>query len=199
MANRVMKLPTQRDLQAENRRIQLLDIALALFAERGVENVSIKDLAAEADVAQGLIYYYFKSKDELLAAIFVRHNPLPEIQAIIAQLDGLPVQEGLLLFAQRLAQALSEKRSVIRLLMRELLSPRPLPLEHVLTFRQGVVTLLSTYLQQRMAAGEVREHDPLLSIHMLVSSLLILMVLDQPLEPYVPRLVETTLDGIRMR
>jgi AcrR family transcriptional regulator len=52
-----MMMPSiRRDLQAETRRNQLLDIALALFAERGVENVSLKDLAAEANVAQGLIY-----------------------------------------------------------------------------------------------------------------------------------------------
>ncbi len=51
-----MKSPTKRDLQAETRRSQLLDIALALFAERGVENVSIKDLATEAGVAQGPIH-----------------------------------------------------------------------------------------------------------------------------------------------
>src|SRR6266508_199415 len=73
-----MKQPTRRDQQAENRRNQLLDIALALFDERGVENISIKDLAAEGQVAQGLIYYYFESKDALLEAVFQRHNPLPE-------------------------------------------------------------------------------------------------------------------------
>ena len=75
--NEIMKQPTQRDLQAENRRNQLLDLALALYADRGVENVSIKDLATEAQVAQGLIYYYFQSKDALLEAVFQRHNSFP--------------------------------------------------------------------------------------------------------------------------
>src|SRR6266699_512172 len=105
-----MKQPTRRDLQAEARRNQLLDIALALFAERGVENVSIKDLAAEAEVAQGLIYYYFPSKDELLAAVLERHNLLPQLQAQIAAVDDLPAREGLLRFASSLATLLSEKR-----------------------------------------------------------------------------------------
>lgn len=119
-----MKQTTRRGLQAETRRNQLLDIALALFAERGVENVSIKDLATEANVAQGLIYYYFQSKDELLAAVFQRHNPLPQLQAIIETLDDLPAREGFLLFARRAAALLPEKRPVLRLLARELLSPR---------------------------------------------------------------------------
>ena len=38
-----MKYSTQRDIQAEKRKDQLLDIALTLFSQQGVENVSIKD------------------------------------------------------------------------------------------------------------------------------------------------------------
>lgn len=191
-----MKPPTQRDLQAEARRAQLLDIALTLFAQRGVENVTIKDLAAEANVAQGLIYYYFQSKDELLAAVFQRHNPLPEFEAIIEQMSDLPAREGLLLFAQRVTELLREKRLVVRLLVRELLSPRSTSLEQVLALRKEGMALLTAYFERRIAAGELRPHQPLITIHMLISSLLILLLLDQPLDPFVPQLVETILDGI---
>lgn len=192
-----MKQPTQRDLQAETRRSQLLDIALTLFAERGVENVSIKDLATEAEVAQGLIYYYFKSKDELLAAVFQQHNPLPEFEAIIKQIADLPAREGLLMFASRLAELLSEKRLVLRLLVRELLSPRSASLVQVLSMREEVMAQFGRYFQSRVAAGELKPHDSLISIQMLVGSLLTLSLLDQPLEPFVPKLVDTVLDGIR--
>ena len=193
----MMKPPTQRDLQAETRRNQLLDAALTLFAERGVENVSIKDLAAEAEVAPGLIYHYFRSKDELLAAVFQRHNPLPEFEAIAKELSNPPAREGLLLFAQRFAELLPEKRRVIRLLIRELLSPRSTMLTEVIALRQEGIALFSEYLQRRIEAGELRPHQPLVPMHMLISSLLILTILDQPLEPYVMQFVETILDGIR--
>jgi AcrR family transcriptional regulator len=192
-----MKPPSQRDLQAETRRNQLLDIALALFAERGVENVSMKDLAAEARVAQGLIYHYFRSKDELLAAVFHRHNPLPEFEAVVEELSDLPARQGLLFLTHRLTQLLPEKRLVIRLLVREMLSPRSNIVTEVISLRQAVVALLSEYLQRRVAAGELRPHEPLVPLHMLVSSLLILLLLDQPFEPYVEQFVETILDGIR--
>lgn len=192
-----MKLPTQRDLQAEARRNQLLDIALSLFAERGTENVSIKDVAAEAEVASGLIYHYFRSKDELLAAVFQRHNPLPEFEAIGRELADLPAREGLLLFAQRLIELLPEKRRVIRLLVREMLSPRATMLKEVIAIRQTGIVLFSEYLQRRIDVGELRPHQPLVPLHMLVSSLLILLLLDQPFEPYIVQIVETILDGIR--
>jgi len=191
-----MKPPTQRDLQAETRRNQLLDIALTLFAERGVENVSMKDLAAEVEVAQGLIYHYFRSKDELLAAVFQRHNPLPEFETIFQELSDLPAREGLLHFAQRFAQLLPEKRRVFRLVAREMLSPRATMLKEVIAIRQEGIALFSDYLQRRIDAGELRPHEPLVPLHMLVSSLLILLLLDQPSEPYIDQFVETILDGI---
>ena len=43
-----------------------------LFAERGFRNVSVRDIAAEADVTHPLIYYYWSSKDGLLAAVIER-------------------------------------------------------------------------------------------------------------------------------
>lgn len=190
------KPPTHRDLQAEVRRAQLLDIALIQFSERGVENVSIKDIALEANVAQGLIYHYFRSKDELLEAVFLRHTPLAEFEAIIRDIIDLPAHDGLLMFASRAAQLLPEKRRVIRLLVRELLSPRSTVLVHITTLRGSVMALLTSYLEQRIAAGELRVHQPHIAIHMLVSSLLILLLIDQPSEPYVASLVDIILNGI---
>ena len=192
-----MKKPTQRHLQAENRRNQLLDLALALFAERGVENVSIKNLAAEAQVAQGLIYYYFESKDALLMAVFQRHNPFPQVQAIIKEISRLPVQEGLLLFARRLAELLPEKRSIYRVLLHELISPRTKLWTEARISQAETVQVLSQYFQQRIDAGELRQHEPVIPIQMLISSFLISLMAEQPLDLLGPQLVETILDGIR--
>ena len=69
-------------------------------------------------------------------------------------------------------------------------------LAEVLALRQQGIALLSGYLQRRIDAGELRPHQPLVPIHMLISSALVLMLLDQPLEAYVEQFVETLLDGI---
>lgn len=192
-----MKKPTQRDLQAENRRNQLLDLALALFAERGIENVSIKNLAAEAQVAQGLIYHYFESKDALLEAVFQRHNPFPHVQAIIKDIFGMPVEEGLLQFTRILARFMPEKRNIYRILLRELISPRTNLFNLAMSSQIETVQLLSQYFQERIEAGELRPHQPVIPIQMLISSFLISLVAEQPLEVLAPQLVETILNGIR--
>ena len=50
-------------------REKILNAAFAVFARQGYESTSIKDIAEEAGVAQGLVHYYFKSKQMLVLAV----------------------------------------------------------------------------------------------------------------------------------
>lgn len=56
----------------DDRRERILDAAETLFAEHGFRNVSVRDVAEAADITHPLIYYYWKSKDGLLAATLER-------------------------------------------------------------------------------------------------------------------------------
>ena len=59
-----------RRQQADERRTQLLATALDVFAAKGLDGATVKDLSDAAGVAQGLLYHYFRSKEELLETIF---------------------------------------------------------------------------------------------------------------------------------
>ncbi|HSS94243.1 MAG TPA: TetR/AcrR family transcriptional regulator [Candidatus Dormibacteraeota bacterium] len=50
-------------------REKILKAAFAVLSRQGYENTSIKDIAEEAGVAQGLVHYYFKSKQQLVVAV----------------------------------------------------------------------------------------------------------------------------------
>lgn len=63
---------TTRARQADLRRDELLATCLRLFAEQGFKATTIADIAAATDTAHGLVYHYFRSKDELLVAILER-------------------------------------------------------------------------------------------------------------------------------
>lgn len=52
----------------EERRHELLAVAMRLFAEKGYDNVSVRAVARAAGVAPGLSYHYFDSKQSLFAA-----------------------------------------------------------------------------------------------------------------------------------
>jgi len=55
-------------IRAEKRQL-IMDSALQLFAEHGFENTSIANIAKHTGISQGLVYAYFKSKDDLLYQI----------------------------------------------------------------------------------------------------------------------------------
>ena len=72
-------------LAAEKRR-QILDAAVRVFARQGFNQCRVSDIADEAGVAYGLVYHYFRSKDEVLDTLFLeRWNVMLDV---IRDLDG---------------------------------------------------------------------------------------------------------------
>src|SRR3954447_16209120 len=53
-----------------DKREAILRAAVKVFAQRGYFNSKVADIAAEAGIADGTVYLYFKSKDEILHSIF---------------------------------------------------------------------------------------------------------------------------------
>ena len=53
-----------------DKRRQILDAAVRVFARQGFHSTRVSDIADEAGVAYGLVYHYFKSKDEVLNELF---------------------------------------------------------------------------------------------------------------------------------
>ncbi|WP_394919761.1 TetR/AcrR family transcriptional regulator [uncultured Robinsoniella sp.] len=51
--------------EPEVRKQEIIDVAMKVFAEKGYEAATMKDIAKEADVVAGLCYHYFQNKQEL--------------------------------------------------------------------------------------------------------------------------------------
>lgn len=54
----------------EARRKQILDIALEKIAAQGFQNTTIQEIANQAGISKGVIYYHFKGKQELIGSIW---------------------------------------------------------------------------------------------------------------------------------
>ena len=79
---------------AEKRRL-ILDAAVRVFARQGFNQCRVSDIADEAGVAYGLVYHYFRSKDEVLDTLFLERWDV--LLDVIRDLDGrdLPAREKL--------------------------------------------------------------------------------------------------------
>jgi TetR/AcrR family fatty acid metabolism transcriptional regulator len=62
------EVPSKREQVREERRRQILEAALAVFTQKGYHATNVSDVAAQAGVSQGTIYWYFESKEELFQA-----------------------------------------------------------------------------------------------------------------------------------
>jgi len=68
------------------KRERLIAAALQLLHEQGVERTTLADIAKAADVPAGNVYYYFKTKDEVIAAVIGAH--VQQIKATLASIDA---------------------------------------------------------------------------------------------------------------
>ena len=59
-----------RESRPRDKRELILDAAIKVFARAGYHGARVSDIAREAGIAYGLVYHYFKNKDEILATIF---------------------------------------------------------------------------------------------------------------------------------
>jgi AcrR family transcriptional regulator len=61
---------TDRSIAQEERRRQILEAAVRVFARSGYHGSRVGDIAEEAGVAHGLLYHYFSSKEQVLQTVF---------------------------------------------------------------------------------------------------------------------------------
>jgi len=68
-----------------DKRTRLVEGARLVLHQQGVEKTTLADIAGAADVPVGNVYYYFKTKDDLVRAVIDSHGR--DIESILASLD----------------------------------------------------------------------------------------------------------------
>ena len=71
--------------QRPGKRERLVAAATQLLHQHGVERTTLADIAQAADVPAGNVYYYFKTKDEVIAAVIEAHAQ--QVKAALALID----------------------------------------------------------------------------------------------------------------
>ena len=72
--------------QRPGKRERLIAAAAQLLHEQGIERTTLADIAKAADVPAGNVYYYFKTKDEVIAAVIGAHAQ--QIKVTLAAIDA---------------------------------------------------------------------------------------------------------------
>jgi TetR/AcrR family fatty acid metabolism transcriptional regulator len=105
---------------AEDRRAQILDAAVRVFARQGYDAARVSDVAKEAGVAYGLVYHYFGSKDAVLEAVFREAWGRLLLAVDAAEEIGETAPEQLSLVVKIVLRAWRDDPDLVRLLVREI-------------------------------------------------------------------------------
>lgn len=169
---------------SEARRQQILEAAAQLFTRKGFDQASMDELAAETGLSKGTLYWYFRSKAEIILAILGRTLPREMPQPDLLASSRISAVEGIRRFTDA---AIRDARQ----------SLRSLPLAHeflALAFRdkavqralQGhtgrYVDILVPLIQKGINTGEFRRVEPrqvALSAGAIVEGTLLLWVYDR--------------------
>jgi TetR/AcrR family transcriptional regulator, fatty acid metabolism regulator protein len=115
----MLRTLTDRSTGQEDKRRLILDAAVRVFARKGYHASRVGDIAEEAGVAHGLLYHYFRSKDELLETIF-RETWRDVLDAVrVIEESDETARERLAGVAKILLRAWRRDPDLVRVLVRE--------------------------------------------------------------------------------
>src|SRR5215471_9375496 len=103
----------------EDRREQIIDTALRVFAEKGFTRATNRDIAHEAGITTGLIYYYFQSKEDLLRAVLETRSPIQVMAQISPEMLEEPPETLLFVLVIRALSVVESEPfvSIIRVML----------------------------------------------------------------------------------
>ena len=191
----------------EARKGQILQAAITVFSRLGLDQARMDDIVAESGLSKGAIYWYFKSKDEIIAAILesVFNREIIELKGLL-EADG-PVVARLLRFVRHAA---AEIKAMTHL--------SPILYEfYALAFRDKAVRkalqvdfrrylrLAGPLIQQGVERGELRPVEASVAANGLaaiVEGTMLLWVFDRAafdIEQQIATAASIFLDGLRNR
>ncbi len=163
---------SERDAFYEARREELADVALRLWAEKGFDQTSVAAIAREAGVAKGTFYLYFDSKDALLLDVLRRNSLIPNILALIEDLQSKSLDEAVHGFVAGAWRHLCEHRDLVRVVMREL----PTHIDQAQRFVEHLMVpgnaALAGFLEKHVGAARAEELNLVISVRALVGMVL---------------------------
>ena len=170
----------------EDRPAEITEAAMQAFAEKGYAATRVDEVAKRAGVSKGLLYLYFKTKEDLFKAV-IRSFVTPRVDALTRQIDESGLSPTEILRGPFLAFAKSIPRSPARKLVRLLVAEGPKHpdllewyWENVVSKGIGAIRLL---IRRGIESGEFRpnaiEHYPQLLISPVLFSMLWLQLFDK--------------------
>jgi len=161
------------DLQGSpSARARILERAIEMVGRRGLEQLSMDDLADESGVSRANLYRLFPGKSALFRDLVATYSPWEAVSMVVDANRDAPPELVMGQVAQTLATAVHGRVGLLLGVISQLLGGDPDAAEGL---RRGVegFRVLADYLGEQMAAGQLRRMDPILASQLLAAPIVI--------------------------
>ena len=142
--------------QKPGKREQILEAAVQVFASRGFHKSRVADVARAAEVADGTIYLYFKSKDDILISIFEEKmaEMIDQAEAVISDMSD-PL-EKLRQLARFHMENVERHKNVAKVLQVELRLSNTFMKEYKPVRLKQYMDIIGRVIEEGIATGVIR-------------------------------------------
>jgi TetR/AcrR family transcriptional regulator, cholesterol catabolism regulator len=166
-----MPSPAPREPAAIGRREQILEIATHLF-QKGFGATSLDQVAAEMGVTRPALYYYFRSKEELLAAIYDRAVGVLIDRASVLFDEGLPPDVLLHRLVEVHVRTMLQERPIVRVYFQEKDSLGEAASRSVKAKEVAFTKMMAKAIRAGQDQGVFRSGDPELVVNAILGMLI---------------------------
>jgi AcrR family transcriptional regulator len=163
-------------MPGEERRLQILGVAMKLFSQRGFRGTTTKEIAAAAGVSEAMVFRHFATKEDLYTAILDykacasgMQNPRDLVTDAIRMKDDRAVFEGL---AHGLMCHHQNDTEFLRLLTHSALEEHQLADMFWETTVRGMYNFLGAYIRERQHDGAFAEMDTAIVVRSFVGMII---------------------------
>jgi len=163
-------------MSAEDRRLQILRVAVSLFSRKGFGGTTTREIAQAAGVSEAMVFRHFATKQELYAAILDHKacsgdsmNPEQMVAEALKQKDDRAVFEQLAFGALDHHESDPEFQ---RLLLHSALEGHELAEMFFEKFIRRVYELLGSYITERQRDGAMVKMDPLIVVRSFIGMII---------------------------
>ena len=193
-----------RDRRAQRTRNEIVRAGLKVFAAKGFNAATMDDIALELDATKGLLYYHFKTKEEILRAILRQSPIVGGLESGLLATSEMPLAQAMRVAIHGSLALLEEHRDFIRFLhVQALLSET----EAEVVYREVIdrlAALVEKGIDHHKQTGEVRadaesHHWARILVTLISSYFLELQVFERSRKPdpeYLEYLASTMVSSI---
>lgn len=190
---------------SEERKNQILDAAMNIFAKMGFHKARMDDVAQESGLSKGALYWYFKSKDAIIAAILERlfNMAFKDLKQLEQAREG-SVREGLIAYTQQLLGFIDRMKPLLPMMYEfyALMGRQKMMQQFARGYYREYIEVLAKVIQRGVERGEFKAVDPVevaATFVALFEGLTLIWAVDAvslPIEKQLPASMRLLLDSI---